>query len=411
MDRILILEDEPALRSTISRLLSGEQGFDTYDTGTLHEALAALDTEKPDIIVSDLMLPDGSGFELLRELERREKSIPVVFMTAYLERFLLESPALAALDVLTKPFSNAELVDRVRASLADNRLSLAPDSAFTVSDYLQLAGMARRSVILSVKHGEIEGQVVVQNGAPVWAQDKEGTGKTAFQRLALLPRAEVSCSPCTTWSTKPNLEGSLEQMLLDAARVSDEGRRNGGDASPLPRVSPPARVVPRPNSVQRKERSETPGQSGESLAVKPQKVPLPLPSPVTPLPSSTQLLRKDNTMQPVHPLGSKSPEAVLSAVSAIAAVARADREGSMLDFAGEFDAETACAVATLAARPVSEIADELGLGELQSWCLSRGDETWYVVHDTKQLWVAQGAVNKNPVSVLRKIETGARGVT
>lgn len=100
---------------------------------------------------------------------------------------------------------------------------------------------------------------------------------------------------------------------------------------------------------------------------------------------------------------------ILTGVPAISAIARADQEGSVLDYAGSFDAETACAVATIASRPITEIVGELGLGDLQSWCVSMGDNTWYVVHQSRQLFVAQGTVSKNPTTVLRKVEAGCRG--
>lgn len=100
---------------------------------------------------------------------------------------------------------------------------------------------------------------------------------------------------------------------------------------------------------------------------------------------------------------------ILTGLPAISAIARADREGSVLDYAGAFDAETACAVATIASRPITEIVGELGLGDLQSWCVSMGDSTWYVVHQSRQLFVAQGTANKNPTTVLRKVEAGCRG--
>ena len=100
---------------------------------------------------------------------------------------------------------------------------------------------------------------------------------------------------------------------------------------------------------------------------------------------------------------------ILTGVPAISAIACADQEGSVLDYAGAFDAETACAVATIASRPITEIVGELGLGDLQSWCVSMGDNTWYVVHQARQLFVAQGGANKNPSTVLRKVEAGCRG--
>jgi hypothetical protein len=124
--------------------------------------------------------------------------------------------------------------------------------------------------------------------------------------------------------------------------------------------------------------------------------------------STTSLQQKENGMSSDN---SRPPDSqrILTGVPAISAIARADQEGSVLDYAGSFDAETACAVATIASRPITEIVGELGLGDLQSWCVSMGDNTWYVVHQSRQLFVAQGTVSKNPTTVLRKVEAGCRG--
>lgn len=389
MDRILLLESESATRAALSEALSSVQSFDVCSVATLKEASNVLERQTFALVIAASVVVDGSALDLLQRLDAATTEVIILASSSQWEEQVKRHPELASADVVRPPFEPAQLIARAHQRLADRSLNIGPDSAFTVADYLQLAGMARRSVIIHIEHGEIEGQIVVQNGVPVWARDREGVGSGAFQRLALLARAEINCQPCNSWSAKPNLEGALEQLLLDAARRSDEGR-----------------------SRLRNEKERKPSASAQMQAQPP--VPSGQPTRAVPRPSPPPL-RRDRTesaTQKDKPMSAEKPpesQRILTGVPAISAIACADQEGSVLDFAGAFDAETACAVATIASRPITEIVGELGLGDLQSWCVSMGDNTWYVVHQARQVFVAQGAASKNPTTVLRKVEAGCRG--
>ncbi|HET9956813.1 MAG TPA: hypothetical protein VFQ61_20095, partial [Polyangiaceae bacterium] len=89
--------------------------------------------------------------------------------------------------------------------------------------------------------------------------------------------------------------------------------------------------------------------------------------------------------------------------SSLKAAARADRQGGVLETAGEMDAETACAVALMASHEVSEAAAEIGLGRPAAWHVSLGNSTWYIVHCREELVVTFGSVTKNPASTLSKV--------
>lgn len=94
---------------------------------------------------------------------------------------------------------------------------------------------------------------------------------------------------------------------------------------------------------------------------------------------------------------------IMSSESSIDAMARADRQGSVLDSTGRMDAETACAVATMAAREVAEAAAELGLGRPLGFQVSTVAAAFYVVHRADEILVGKGNANKNPIAVLRKV--------
>ena len=102
---------------------------------------------------------------------------------------------------------------------------------------------------------------------------------------------------------------------------------------------------------------------------------------------------------------------VLALDPTLKAAARADRQGSVIDVAGELDAETACAVATMASQEIMEVAADLGFGRPQAWQLSLGGSTWYVAFAREELLVSQGGVNKNPGALLKKLAKSCGAVT
>ena len=125
--RILIVEDEPAIRRAVSYALR-QEGFDVDTTADGEAALAAAVTGV-DLVILDLMLPSGPGTDILRSL-RASSAVPIIVLTAKdteLDRVLgLE---LGADDYITKPFSMAELVSRVRAILRRRELDRVGSSA------------------------------------------------------------------------------------------------------------------------------------------------------------------------------------------------------------------------------------------------------------------------------------------
>jgi DNA-binding response OmpR family regulator len=124
MSRILVVDDEPAIVDAVSYALEGE-GYDVASRADGEAALTAALDEPFDLVVLDLMLPKLSGTEVCRRL-RAESDVPIVMLTAKdaeVDRVLgLE---IGADDYVTKPFSIAELVSRVRALLRRRELDRA----------------------------------------------------------------------------------------------------------------------------------------------------------------------------------------------------------------------------------------------------------------------------------------------
>lgn len=113
--RILLVEDEPAILESLAYVL-GRDGFSVVTARTAAEAGAA--AGGADLVVLDLMLPDGSGFDLIRGWRAARRSMPIIVLSSR----DAETDRVAALesgadDYVTKPFSPREIVARVRAVL------------------------------------------------------------------------------------------------------------------------------------------------------------------------------------------------------------------------------------------------------------------------------------------------------
>jgi two-component system response regulator RegX3 len=113
---ILLVEDEESITTPLVEALQRE-GFDTAVAPTAAESLEAFERARPDLVLLDVMLPDGSGFDVCREL-RSHSRVPIIMLTARGEEAdRVAGLELGADDYVVKPFSARELVARVRAVL------------------------------------------------------------------------------------------------------------------------------------------------------------------------------------------------------------------------------------------------------------------------------------------------------
>jgi DNA-binding response OmpR family regulator len=168
--RILVVDDEPAVREAVERALRLE-GHDVLLAADGHEALGTLDSRAPDAVVLDVLMPRVDGLELCRRMRRRGDRTPVLMLTArdaVDDRvFGLES---GADDYLVKPFAFKELLARVQA-LARRPPQIAPERR-TVADLevdLRTREVSRggRALRLTAKEFELLEFLVRNEGAVV----------------------------------------------------------------------------------------------------------------------------------------------------------------------------------------------------------------------------------------------------
>jgi two-component system alkaline phosphatase synthesis response regulator PhoP len=145
---ILVVDDEPRIVE-IARDYLKQAGFRVVTAGDGEMALALARSERPNLIVLDLMLPGIDGYDVTRILRRDSllAKTPIIMLTARVEETdKLVGLELGADDYLTKPFSPRELVARVRAVLRRTEGGEAPASVLRFGDLL--IDLDRRSVSL-----------------------------------------------------------------------------------------------------------------------------------------------------------------------------------------------------------------------------------------------------------------------
>ena len=187
MNELLLIDDDSELCDLLSRWLS-QEGFQVSACHDAHSARALLTQTSPDAVILDVMLPDGSGLDLLKHLRREHPELPVLMLSARgepLDRILgLE---LGADDYLAKPCDPRELTARLRAVL---RRSLPPATVSQLQlgdlSYSQARGVVsidEQEISLTLSESRILEALLQQPGEPV---DKQTLAQLALGRKLTL---------------------------------------------------------------------------------------------------------------------------------------------------------------------------------------------------------------------------------
>ena len=157
---VLLVEDEKTLSMIIKDTLE-EQGFLISIAFNGEEGLRTFHTQKPDVVVADVMMPRMDGFEMVRRIRQTDRTTPVLFLTARSGiNDVVEGFELGANDYLKKPFSMQELIIRIKALLHKAFVNKEQANLFEIGNYLfnavsQQLSYAGTSQELSHRESEI----------------------------------------------------------------------------------------------------------------------------------------------------------------------------------------------------------------------------------------------------------------
>ena len=175
-DRVLVVDDEQSLRKVLAATLQRE-GYEVQVAVDGEEALAALDRDGADVVVTDLVMPRMDGLSLLRKVVARHPDVPVIVVTAHGRvDSAVEAMKAGAFDFVTKPFENAELkaiiAKAARQSDLNARNVVPGEPEPAGRRYTEIIGRGQRMI-------ELEQIIAKVADAPstVLIQGESGTGK------------------------------------------------------------------------------------------------------------------------------------------------------------------------------------------------------------------------------------------
>jgi len=140
--RVLVVDDENSIRRYLRAALSA-QGFSVYEAASGGEALNAVVSDRPDLIILDLGLPDIDGIEVTRRLREWSKTPIIILSVREAENDKIAALDAGADDYLTKPFGTGELMARMRVAM--RRLASISDEPILEVDNLKM-DLSRRLV-------------------------------------------------------------------------------------------------------------------------------------------------------------------------------------------------------------------------------------------------------------------------
>ncbi len=207
--KLLIVDDEDNLRSMLSAALA-HHGFEITTAGNGREALDRVPTERPDLIVLDVMMPDLDGFEVCRRLRTAGDRTPVLFLTARDGTDdKVRGLTIGGDDYLEKPFSLDELVARIEAVL--RRTSARGDESpvlecadLTLDDDAHRVRRAGHDVALSPTEYQLLRYLMMNEGRVlskaqildrVWKYDFGGDGGVVETYIGYLRRKVDNVEP------------------------------------------------------------------------------------------------------------------------------------------------------------------------------------------------------------------------
>ena len=157
---VLIVDDDPEFRDSVGRLLRSV-GLPIREFSSVSDFFKADPPDGPSCLVLDVRMPGGSGLELQRDLVATNRQVPIIFITAHADvPMSVQAMKGGAIEFLTKPFRDQELLDAVGAGLARDRARRESDKAFeTLRERFETLSSREREVMVQVTAGRLNKQI------------------------------------------------------------------------------------------------------------------------------------------------------------------------------------------------------------------------------------------------------------
>jgi FixJ family two-component response regulator len=157
---VLIIDDDAEFRDSVGRLLRSV-GLHTEQFSSVSDFLNADPPDGPTCLVLDVRMPGGSGLELQRDLAAANRQVPIIFITAHGDiPMTVRAMKGGAIEFLTKPFRDQDLLDAVEAGLARDRAQRESDRALgALRERFETLSSREREVMVQVTAGRLNKQI------------------------------------------------------------------------------------------------------------------------------------------------------------------------------------------------------------------------------------------------------------
>ena len=231
-NRALIVDPDPEETAVLEVQFAG-QGYEVTIERSVDRALRCLDAEKYDVVVSEVHLSDGQGFDLLRRMrESSHAKVPLMFVTSERAQSSVDRGLeLGAADYVVKPASAAVVVAKASRAIADSRAKKPGGRGVSGSlqemalpDVIQILGNGRKSGLLKVSSGPLQGVLMFQDGSIHDARFGDLGGAEAVYGILRLMEGDFALEPSTT-PVEDVIGIPTHHLLLEAMRRLDEEQR------------------------------------------------------------------------------------------------------------------------------------------------------------------------------------------
>ena len=235
--KILIVDDNPNVLKLLNISLS-KAGYDVVEAENGELAFEVANREQPDIIISDIMMPQMDGIELCWMIRENSKIplVPFIFLTSFDDSEMeIRGFRAGADDYLNKPIDRKELLERVEELLSrKDKLKTIEDSTeskkafsgdlkdLSIVELVQMLNLNKKSGILKIE-GAGKGEIYLKNGELFAAKTEAKQGEEAIYELVTFTEGLFDFEIMEE-EVERNINNSTMNVIMEACRIMDENR-------------------------------------------------------------------------------------------------------------------------------------------------------------------------------------------